>query len=388
MRHSILSLMLLFLWGCSNHTESTISAEQSPNEPIVKIQRFLSLTVKDLEPEAIKQSIKTHYKILGLMDSSENWVRDELAAIEYQLLPDVVTSSDLKKLIHQSASNLSHNKYLEIFLNEASQRSLQLTKTASSDLGQRQLQDVITFAYALQKISTALRVDMNLLEVVQDVWANRRKTLGVHKVANLFEKAKLYSVEYCMNKVVKFHKTREVDPRFLKLMLPLNIVEANLEDSRKGMIDNADAGWVLSRSYPGKNCPENQSCEANFTEDGNGLLISLPEPKAYADLYQSWNMAFVLNYANYPYFLAKLSIPLVSGYEDDSRSYIYHRALALYTFIHYELFSRLEKPIEESLDWRDQELQKIWGQCNKYNAQQNYLPLIKGKNDVKNISCG
>lgn len=98
-------------------------------------------------------------------------------------------------------------------------------------------------------------------------------------------------------------------------------------------------------------------------------------------------MAFVANYENSPYFLTKLMIPQVSSYQDEPKSYIYGRAPALYTFIHYELFSRLEK-IDEKMLWRDKELQKVWGKCNKFNAKADYQNLLNSAKEAQAPSCG
>ena len=377
------------LLACNANNSSRLNSEALQEEKtIFKIQNFLVTSIEGMEPQEIRSSIVAHYKTLGLMDQSGQWVRDEFNQLSGHLLPELITAQDLEALVKDAAKNLDNNVYLNAFLKEAGSKQFTLMSKASTPQGQKELQDVIPFAFALQQLTVALRQDMGLLEVVQDVWAKRREFLGVGKVSNLFEKAKLYSVEYCIDNVIKFHKEQEVDPRFLKFMLPLNIVEANLEDSRKGMRDNASAGWQLSNSYPGKLCPEGVDCDARFTDDGHGLLISLPEPKAYADLYQTWNMAFVTNYDNFPYFLAKLTIPQVSSYEKDPRAYIYNRALALYAFMHFELFGRFETKPEGKMSWRDPEMQKLWGKCNKHNASENYEKLLHSAKTVNAPSCG
>ena len=354
-------------------SEPIVSSHHVAKEPtVVRIGDFLKSSIEGLDSTAIRKSMARHYRVLGLVDEKGVWAHEALSGIADNLLPKNVTVADLLDLLDRSTASLKNNSYLMEFLEKAGEQSFAVTTKAKSDKGQQELRDVIVFAFALDKLTQAMRQDMDMLAVVSEVWGNRRKSLKVP--TTLFEKAKVASVVFCIKNVLKFNDSQNVDKNFLKFMLPLNILEATLEDKRQGMHDNAAAGWRLTLNYPTKDGGGSKDCDSRFTEDGEGILLSMSAPKAYADLYQTWNMAFVANYENFPYFLAKLMIPTVSSYEEEPKAYIYNRALALYAFIHYELFGRAESKSETEapMQWRDKELQRLWGQCNKQNALGSY----------------
>ena len=89
-------------------------------------------------------------------------------------------------------------------------------------------------------------------------------------------------------------------------------------------------------------------------------------PKEWADLYQVWNMAFVSQIDNYPFWIAKLLIPQVSDYKDRPEEYIYRRALALYTSEHYILFGGRDDKRQgiPTINWPDKALTAAWGKAN------------------------
>ena len=64
-----------------------------------------------------------------------------------------------------------------------------------------------------------------------------------------------------------------------------------------------------------------------FSEDGQRIEFRPPLPRQWADLYQTWNMAFISKYPDFPFFMAKLLIPSVSGYQGRPENYLYPRDL-------------------------------------------------------------
>ena len=102
---------------------------------------------------------------------------------------------------------------------------------------------------------------------------------------------------------------------------------------------------------------------ANRTE----VLISLAFPLQWADLYQTWNMAFVTNFKTWPYTMTKLLIPSVSEYQENPKAFLHNRVLALYIHINYCLLPFMTKTKDKNfwnLDWYDLNLSRQWGKAN------------------------
>ena len=101
-------------------------------------------------------------------------------------------------------------------------------------------------------------------------------------------------------------------PSFVKVMLPINIMEAIYEDQRLGFRDNAKASWSLSLNHPERKAHTEK--QAHWDDKKQKILVTMPDPWAWADFYHTWNMAFVSHYTNFPYLLTKLAIPAVADY--------------------------------------------------------------------------
>ena len=204
---------------------------------------------------------------------------------------------------------------------------------------------------------------------------------------NLFSLAKVLSVEQLIKRRVQTLKTRELrQGRFslLKLedfffemslqeyginSLTVNIMEAVLEDERLGHFDNAYTGEFLAKYTHSKEYdPRTGSGPCQFSSSLQSLECPQPLPLHWADLYSTWNMAFVSGFPDFVYYLPKLLIPSVSNYQDNPAEYIDTRGLALYTFIHWKLnwnnFNNNEK-----IQWSEVSLTRDWGAANKISTQ-------------------
>ena len=153
-------------------------------------------------------------------------------------------------------------------------------------------------------------------------------------------------------------------PSFVKVMLPINIMEAIYEDQRLGFRDNAKASWSLSLNHPERKAHTEK--QAHWDDKKQNILVTMPDPRAWADFYQTWNMAFVSHYTNFPYLLTKLAIPAVADYSHEPEGYIYSRGVCLYTFIHWLWLDRADRrrSNEEDLNWADAAFTKSWGRVN------------------------
>jgi hypothetical protein len=197
---------------------------------------------------------------------------------------------------------------------------------------------------------------------------------------DLFEKAKKLSVDYPIERFLEIHRTGEVPADFLRVMFPVNILEAAALDLKLGNVDNAKVGWTLAVNRPGGSPNEATGAgPARFAEDGQGIEFHVPLAREWADLYSTWNLAFVSHYEHFPYVMAKLLIPNVADYQDAPEDYMYNRALALYTHINFALLGRINGGVsKDSMSWASEEMTENWGRVNNesrhdYNAELDRL---------------
>ncbi|MGB5375846.1 MAG: hypothetical protein WBN15_18855 [Polyangiales bacterium] len=103
----------------------------------------------------------------------------------------------------------------------------------------------------------------------------------------------------------------------------MNIIEAMFEDVRLGHRDNAASAWPLVKDRPGSWAREAKTGEvaARWSDDGKAISLSFALPRRWADLYATWNLAFVSHYGDFPYLMTKLLIPQVNGYQNSPQEY-------------------------------------------------------------------
>ena len=102
-------------------------------------------------------------------------------------------------------------------------------------------------------------------------------------------------------------------------------MEAVLEDERNHNFANAEVGVILAK-FP-------QTVEHN-NKTGSGpcrlspsrqfFECSQPLSRRWADLYSSWNLAFVSQFPDFVYYVPKLLIPTVSSYQDNPAGSLLH----------------------------------------------------------------
>ena len=164
-----------------------------------------------------------------------------------------------------------------------------------------------------------------------------------------------------------------------RILVPLNILQACIEDLRLGHTSNARSCLPLIFNPPGSKAynPLTQAGPSTFSEDENAFLRNSALPLQWNNLYSTWNLAFVSHYPNFPFFFAKLLIPQVSNYQQTPSEYMYNRALALYTHIQYEVFSRSDiKESDNSIDVSDVKPSRFWGDANLESAREYQKALI------------
>ena len=161
-----------------------------------------------------------------------------------------------------------------------------------------------------------------------------------------------------------------IDPNY-GISVSVNILEAVAEDFRAKNGDNALAGKALAKNRPGlKNDTRTHQGPTRISNNGQRLEFRPPLPRQWADLYSTWNMAFVTNSeltTAWPYYLVKLLIPSVSGYHDHPEKYLYARVTALYAHINYAINTEANEGFP--INWSNKALTQFWGRINRISAR-------------------
>mmetsp|Transcript_18915 Transcript_18915/g.31675 ORF Transcript_18915/g.31675 Transcript_18915/m.31675 type:complete len:478 (+) Transcript_18915:32-1465(+) len=199
----------------------------------------------------------------------------------------------------------------------------------------------------------------------QQPQANTRLNLS------LFELAKILTVERSLELFIS-HRSRGVPlpPNFGETGLPFNILEAVLQDATLlRHTPNACAGIPLMMARPGL------MGDASLSPDARKVVrMHVPQPRAWKDLYVSWNLAFTTTYADFPYFAMALLAPCVMGALPEE--FIFHRTFALHLHITAWLVARQTSGSSRGFnvmgerDWRMESLTDAWGVYNLRHAWQ------------------
>jgi len=208
-----------------------------------------------------------------------------------------------------------------------------------------------------------------------------------HSALNWFEVAKLTTVDITLERFAEHRLRRQpLPPNFGHIGLPFNILEAVLQDSRRGHHHNAAAGLALSAARPGS------AGAASISDDHRcAVQMRLPQPIMWKNMYVSWNMCFTTAYADAPYFGAALLAPCVLGAKP--HEFMFYRTFALHLHISTAILQRdvlgrasLRDPILSTYDWRDARVSRVWGGLNCEEAHRfeqrlrllpRIVPLIK-----------
>ena len=152
-------------------------------------------------------------------------------------------------------------------------------------------------------------------------------------------------------------------------------MEAVQEDEGHGLVDNAETGEILAKyvqTTEHDNRTDSGPCQ--FSSNFQFVECAQPLPLKWADLYSTWNLAFVSNFQDFVYFLPKLLIPSVSGYQNNPTSYIWSRALALYTYIHWYINWNLFNDFDR-IQWKQDSITQHWGSANKI-SKNDYVEML------------
>jgi hypothetical protein len=341
---------------------------------VTSIAERIKELIAELNKERILELLQEHLQQLRLIDGRGRWQAQKLKSLGDWLLGEDLDRQDALDLVDEAARCAAANPYLVEFLNRAKGEASERLRCKVQTEGAEVLPSVVTYGLLLERLTRAMRDDWEVIEACREIWLRARDEEDMKSHWAPFEAAKVVSIDITIDRVLGFHRSGSVDPGFTRLLLPVNIIEAVLEDIRLGHRDNAASAWPLVKDRPGSWAREAKTGEvaARWSEDRKAILLSFALPRRWADLYTTWNLAFVSHYGDFPYLMTKLLIPQVNGYQDSPEEYIYNRLLALYCQLYYTSFGRIDlaRQGRAAIDWHDEALTKLWSSVNKESAKQ------------------
>lgn len=358
-----------------------------------EVADWLKSSVQNVPRDQLGQNIKRHCMRLKLIDREGQWKINQLRAHQERICPTVIKLDQLNSLIDESAYNLQFNPMLGNFLKQAKGSKISRFQTAITTKKDLHVGELVTWAYVLEQITALELEDPKNLRLLHNHWTNQRRQEGFKlpkNITDVFGTIKLASVEKPIVDLVSFFdKCRPLDSKFAQGFLPLNIGEAIIADRLMGHKENSEAGKPLFDNKPGDATNTILGTgPATFSKDGRKIEIRMSLPKQWADLYQVWNMAFVSQVGDAPFWWVKLMIPSVSAYKDAPEEYIYRRVLALYTsMIHGGLLSdEYNEGRLDRINWTDNDLTNLWGVHNKRASDSYKTVLETARKDLKDAN--
>ncbi|RCK79420.1 MAG: hypothetical protein OZSIB_0060 [Candidatus Ozemobacter sibiricus] len=386
-----------------------------------RVAAAVKAALAGLDPAAIEAMLVRHYREWRLLDGAGRWVTAALTKAEDRLRPPGLDRAALERFVDAVARLAAANPYLAGFLDQvvgadrvdeesesprgappgedgpgggaeaAGDRppfcqaggarsvrawSLRFPVLAArlATEGTRVLPDVVTFAWALEALTRLMAEDWRFLAFTLDHWRQGRRFIWGSKNFRLFDHVKLLSIEHLNARFVECHRRGVVPPDFMRVLLPLNILEAVAWEIVEGYPGNARAGLTLARYPPGapRENPATGEGPSIWTADRRAILLRTACPRAWSDLYTSWNLAFVSQYDTFPYVMCKLLVPSVLGYAAQPAAYIYYRCLAIHALMNYAYLGDggPERSRITDLIWRDHRLTRAWSRHNRRCARQ------------------
>ena len=332
---------------------------------IQSLADFLRTQVRSTPTEKLARHFRSYVQLMRL-DGLEP---DASATAKLsECLQHPPTRAELIALIDATALHAAANPYLVEAVRQLAHDGLREWRHRIQTTWSSDAIDVVVYAALLQRLTVTVQQDCRSVRALVTRWRAERTRMRWHQHASRFVLLKLLSIEYPFMKLLKCIQAGSVRSSKLRTTLRINILEAVTFDLFRGHPDNAAAGTVLARhGHRG----------VAINDAGEAVNVRFPLRRSWADLYTVWNMGFLLHYSNFPWALAKLLIPQVSGYGAEGDGYLYNRVIALYIHVHACVFRSIERsrnpapPTERrrSVKYRDDRLTKIWGASARRSAE-------------------
>lgn len=288
----------------------------------------------------------------GLLALVDGFRRDEidsiqarhLASMRYPLLGDAedassralharavtpCSSEELRSLVTSGTKALQRNPYFVEWVDG------HLTTAYAFDTSRmHKWRDALVYAALLERVTGFCLESGDHLEALLAHLARVRRTLNWRRHSPPFLTLKLHSVVPAMHAFAKAMREGHIDPSFGRWTVAVNILEAVVADGLGGLRGNAALGWSLAKTL---------HTEAYMLADGVSVGLRFPDEKRWADLYQIWNLCFVLRFPECHIVIPKLLIPSVADYAEAPGTYMQRRSIALVQQVHFAAFRRADR---------------------------------------------
>lgn len=341
-----------------------------------------SITDDSLSYEAIATTLKAsfqgrdaqaellrHWQLLDIITSD-----GQLNPLIPELLPyvDKLTQpEDPASYIDRAVACLSKNPYL----NKVVSQIKTIDPFKGDDL-QYLLFSATTYGMALDAFATIARDDYRVMKGTLRHWNTLKLNPDYYKLMTPFGEAKYDTVFVCLSKWLVAYEAGFIVHNNGAMTIPLNILEAILNDIKLGFTENAQAGAVLKQNNPGHllSNDDTGAGPTSLDQDPNNwyskaISYHFPLSQNWDDLYSVWNMAFVSHYVEWPFFIAKLATPAVSCYQERPNEYLTFRGLDLWMHVNWYNRLKLKPGYYGNIDWVVSNFTKEFGKINAESAK-------------------
>jgi len=334
----------------------------TPTSPIDSIEAVVISHLTHLEQETIYNLLVSHYQILGLLQEDKTWSHPELQKLEFYLLPPL-SQADLKLFVSEVAKNLKRNNYLENFLLDPElQKFTAELQTMADQTGHELFPKTVTLAIVLDRLNEVMLENPAMVTICMDIFKKKQQSGWMSVFITESEQKKLLLVEKMVQEAIAPNSVDTDTSTFTD-----NITWATDIDIAGGFTQNAAAGQILTKQTPDK---VDQTLQT-FSKKNRAILFHPSSPRQWADLYVTWNLAFVARNEHFPFMATKLIIPSVSNYHQDPEGFLHPRVLSLYTFMNYYFFERMHhitSSWEHPVFLPPSDLVSLWGAVNAESA--------------------
>lgn len=336
------------------------------------------------EQEMIERMAR-HFQVWQLMQDDRAWVSPILESYGSRLLPRSVSLSDCHDFIDRMMELFLRNPFLAGFLEKVSGKTFPVLSERMKTEGREIIPEALAFAMALERLTRACYQDALFFEACFLTIRQARKIQKSWHTMPFFYRIKSGSIEPVAYFLIRAHQRppEKLGKASGSRALQINILEATFSDWLMALHDNAMTGWALAVHKAGKHRIDPATgAGPNFWEESRKAIgIRPPLPRKWADLYQSWNMAFVSKMYDFPYIITKLLIPQVADYSGHPETYMYNRVIALYLYMSYFSFDTADPERRRliRMRWNDDHLTRFWGKFNRDCAREYVLSVRQAK---------
>lgn len=197
----------------------------------------------------------------------------------------------------------------------------------------RYIKDIIVYCFVLEILTTNLMKDETLfqecLKTIDHEREHGLRTKHWRDYATMFQRAKIASIlpfipdlsPKIVEESFETHgKGATVDDTYSPLSrigLSINITEAVLEDLNQENYDNAKAGYELAMMDGLLDFSKFSNEKRILVAPTSSMYRYSAFPRNWSDLYNAWNLTFVGNFKEFPYYACKLLFPEVADYKDE-----------------------------------------------------------------------